>query len=311
MAQARHPPAPLSAPPSGRRTPPAAAAVVPGAAGRVVLSHTLIADRDGGSTAVDALAAATGLPKLRIKDAMAKGAVWLQRGTRKPQRLRRVTTALVRGDRLSIHYDSAVLSSTPPRATLVADCKRYSVWQKPAGLLVEGSRFGDHATLARQIEEHFAGRREVHLVHRLDLEASGLVIAAHSSGATAKLAALFQQRAIDKRYRVTVRGAPGPAGHLGRVDLPLDGKSAVTEFRVETVEDNGTSLLEVRMLSGRYHQIRRHLAALGHPVMGDPRYGSKDSRDPAGLQLAAIGLRFTDPWRGEASTFGECAAWPT
>ena len=283
---------------------------MPDANGRVVLSRTLVIENDAGLSATDALAAATGLPKLRIKDAMAKGAVWLQRGTRKPQRLRRVTTELARGDRLSLYYDSAVLASDPPAAALVADHKRYSVWRKPAGLLVEGSRFGDHATLARQIDQHFGGRREVHLVHRLDLEASGLVLAAHSSGATAKLSALFQQRTIDKRYRVTVRGAPGPEGHYGRSEAPLDGKPAVTEFRVEAVDaDTRTATLEIRMLSGRYHQIRRHLCDLGHPVMGDPRYGT-NNRDPAGLQLAAIGLSFEDPWTGTRVAFGECAPWP-
>ena len=304
MAQARHAPTPLSTVP-----PRPGPAVAPEPGARVVLSHTLTVATNDAQTAVDALALATGLPKLRIKDAMAKGAVWLQRGTRKPQRLRRVTTPLARGDRLSLHYDSAVLSSSPPPATLVADHKRYSVWWKPPGLLVEGSRFGDHATLARQIEEHVGGRREVHLVHRLDLEASGLVIAAHSSGATARLSALFQQRAVDKRYRITVKGDLRARGERGRIDLALDDKPAVTEYRIEQVDETArTTTLEVRMATGRYHQIRRHFAAIGAPVLGDPRHG-RGASCPAGMQLSAVGIAFVDPFSGKPVVFGECPPW--
>ena len=274
--------------------------------GRVVLSHEMVVPFNQPTSAPEALAAVTGLAKLRIKDAMAKGAVWLQRGSRKPQRLRQISTPLTGGDRLSIHYDSAVLEREPPAASLVAENRHYSVWQKPAGLLIEGSRYGDHATLARQIEAHFEGKREVHLVHRLDMEASGLVIAAHSSAATAKLSALFSGREVDKRYRVTVRGDLRPRGTRGRIEQALDGKPAVTEWQLETYDPvSHTSTVQIRMLSGRYHQIRRHFDGIGFPVMGDPRYG-EGNKNTEGLQLAAVGIRFRDPWRGESVTFGEC-----
>ncbi len=258
------------------------------------------------TSAPEALAAITGLAKLRIKDAMSKGAVWLQRGSRKPVRLRQVSTPLAGGDRLSIHYDSAVLEREPPAATLVAENRHYSVWLKPAGLLIEGSRYGDHATLARQIEDHFGGKRDVHLVHRLDMEASGLVIAAHASAATAKLSALFSGREIDKRYRVTLRGDLRPRGTQGRIEQALDGKPAVTEWQLEHYDPvSHTSTVHIRMLSGRYHQIRRHFEGIGLPVMGDPRYG-EGNKNTEGLQLAAVGIRFRDPWTGETVTFGEC-----
>lgn len=258
------------------------------------------------TTAPEALSAVTGLAKLRIKDAMHKGAVWLQRGSRKPVRLRQITTPLSGGDRLSIHYDSAVLDREPPAATLIAEDRHYSVWMKPAGLLIEGSRYGDHATLARQIDEHFKGKRDVHLVHRLDMEASGLVIAAHSSAAAARLSALFSDREVDKRYRITVRGDLGARGTHGRIEQALDGKPAVTEWLLEHYDPQShTSTALIRMLSGRYHQIRRHFAGIGLPVMGDPRYG-EGNKNTTGLALSAIGIRFRDPWRGEDVSFGEC-----
>ncbi len=183
------------------------------------------------------------------------------------------------------------------------------MWHKPAGLLVEGSRYGDHATLARQISEHFEERREVLLVHRLDMEASGLVVAAHSSGACAKLAALWQERQVDKRYRVTVRGDLRPRGPSGRISQALDGKSAVTDWLIESYDAGArATTLHIRMLSGRFHQIRRHLESIGTPVLGDPRYG-QDNQDAGGLRLAAIGIAYQDPWTNAAMTFGECPAF--
>ncbi len=245
------------------------------------------------------LAAASGLSVTRVKDAMQKGAVWLTTGQRKPRRLRQVTYPLQPGDHLALYYDSDVLSRVPPRAVLLADFRRYSVWNKPVGLLVEGSRYGDHATLAMQVSEHFAGRRAVHLVHRLDLEAQGIVVIAHGSQATAMLSALWRERQVDKRYLVSVRGRLGDVGARGVFDSPLDGKASRTEYAVlqyDALYD--VSELEITMWSGRYHQIRRHCAQAGHPVMGDPKYGTRNS-DPRGLQLAAVRVCFTDPWTHE------------
>ncbi len=275
------------------------------AAPRQVLSIELTLAAGDPDNAPDALAARSGLSRLRIKDAMAKGAVWLARAGRKPERLRRVKTPLKPGDRLNLYYDSAVLALDPPRAVLVTDARRYSVWHKPAGLLCEGSRFGDHATLAAQVAAHFTPRREVYLVHRLDLEASGLIIIAHSRSAAAKLSALFQARSVDKRYRIEVLGDLRPLGASGRIDLPLDGKAAVTEYAVETYrEEDHRSVAHVRMLSGRYHQIRRHFEAIGHPVIGDPRYG-RGIKDPGGLRLEAVGIAFVDPWSNRAVRLGD------
>ncbi len=276
----------------------------PGAPRQVLSIEITLASGDPDN-APEVLAARSGLSRLRIKDAMAKGAVWLARAGRKPERLRRVKTPLKPGDRLNLYYDSAVLALDPPRATLVTDARRYSVWHKPAGLLCEGSRFGDHATLAAQVAAHFTPRREVYLVHRLDLEASGLIIIAHSRQAAARLSALFQARSVDKRYRIEVLGDLRPLGARGRIDLPLDGKAAVTEYAVETYgEQENRSVAHVRMLSGRYHQIRRHFEAIGHPVIGDPRYG-RGNKDPGGLRLEAVGIAFTDPWSKRPVRLGD------
>jgi len=258
--------------------------------------ETEITVPDNGDHAPELLARTCGLSKSRVKDAMQKGAVWRIRGARKPERLRRATAPLSRGDRLQFFYDSEILDRVPLLAELVADCRRYSLWHKPPGLLVEGSRYGDHATLLRQVESHFTPPRRVWLVHRLDLEASGLIVIAHTPQAAARLSALFRERVVDKRYLIEIAGVPGPPGATGRLDFALDGRAAVTDYRVVDTDAAGRfSRVEVSMRSGRYHQIRRHFALAGHPVLGDPKYG-RGAPHPAGMRLAATSIAFEDPW---------------
>jgi len=262
----------------------------------------LTVGRDETATACDLLARETGLPKARIKDAMAKGAVLLRRG-KTGKRLRRATADLRAGDVLSLHYDAEILARQAPVATLVEDRRDYSVWRKPAGLLAQGTNFGDHCSMLRQAELHFNGRRPVFLVHRLDREASGLMLIAHTPKAAARLSELFQQNKVEKNYRAEVLGSPGPPDEEGVIDTPLDNKPARTFYTVQSINPaTGNAVLAIRIETGRLHQIRRHLELIGHPVLGDPRYGT-DNGDPRGLQLFAVALRFICPLRRQALTF--------
>lgn len=246
-----------------------------------------------GQPAVALLAAASGLSKMRIKDAMAKGAVWLKNRNGQ-QRLRRVTQAVQPGERLDLYYDPAVLALAPEPAGLVADCKEYSVWFKPAGMLSQGSPYGDHCSLDTWVTRYYSGSRKVFLLHRLDREASGLVMLAHTKQAAAALSKLLADGAVDKRYRVLAQGYLGQPGERIQVDLPLDGKPCGTEIEVLAHTSEGNSVLDVSLRTGRKHQIRRHLEAIGHPVMGDPRYG-RDNAWKAGLQLRAWRVGFACP----------------
>lgn len=249
--------------------------------------------------AIDILAQRSGLPKARIKEAMGKGAVWLAPHGRKPARLRRVTTVLKPGDRLAMYYDAAVLALEPPQAELLRDYTRYSIWRKPSGLLVDGSRYGDHATLCRQVELHFERKRRVFLVHRLDREASGVILLAHTPQGAARLSALFRNREIEKEYCIEVKGDLRRRGIRGHIDESIEGKPSETEYEVIAHDPaRDVCRVTVRMQTGRHHQIRRHFAHIGYPVMGDPKYGAGNS-DPRGMQLVATALRFVCPWSGE------------
>ncbi|MEW6220785.1 MAG: RNA pseudouridine synthase [Thermodesulfobacteriota bacterium] len=253
------------------------------------------------ATAAAVLAERSGLAKARIKDAMNKGAVWLTRaGT--ARRLRRASQELKAGDRLALYYDAALLTLTPPPVACLADAGRYSVWIKPPGLMAQGNRFGDHCSLVRQAELAL-WPRPAFPVHRLDREAAGLMLVAHDQQAAAAFSRLFAERAIRKRYLVEVLGQPAAPGQGGSIDSPLDDKPAHTDYRVlERREDGRTALLEAFISTGRRHQLRRHLAATGHPVMGDPRYG-KGNKNRIGLRLWAVGLAFVCPFSGQEQAF--------
>ena len=245
------------------------------------------------------LATLTGLSKGVVKDAMRKGAVWVGRGGRAPNRSRRETSTVRPGDVLEIHYDAALLALRPQGATLVRDAVRWSAWSKPAGLLTQGTEFGDHASLLRQVEKALS--RDAFPVHRLDREVSGLVLVAHDAGAAAALSALLREGKVVKRYRAEVIGDVAAArGETDVIDAPIEGKAAQTSFRVVARDaERDTTTLEVTIETGRHHQIRRHLEGIGHPVLGDPRYGA-GNKNRDGMRLAAVFLAFRDPFTGEA-----------
>lgn len=261
----------------------------------------VVVAREEDRAACTVLAQAAGLSKIRVKEAMRKGAVWWKRAGAGERRLRRAQTRLQPGDTLGLYYDADLLARVPPAAECRHDAGRFSVWFKPAGLMTQGTRFGDHCSLLRQAEVLGRPGRRVFLVHRLDREASGLVILAHDRAAAGALSRLFAARAIVKRYRVELRGRIAPPA--GRIDRPLDGRPAATEYvRLSHDPVADVSVVAVVMHTGRRHQIRRHFALAGFPVMGDPAYG-QNNQNADGLKLTACGLEFVCPFTGRPLRF--------
>ena len=258
-------------------------------------SFKVTVSSEGLSGAGDILAAHAGISKAKIKDAMNKGAVWITRPRSKRVRLRRATAQVHQGDVLELFYDGKLLALDPPRARCISDKNHYSVWFKPAGLLTQGTNYGDHCSLARQVELYFNHKRPVFLVHRIDREASGLVLLAHSRDAASKLSVLFQNNQVEKHYRIEVLGDLAGKNHSGTIDWPLDGKTALTLYEVVSYNpEKRTSVVDVVIKTGRLHQIRRHFSMIGYPVMGDPRYG-RGNKNARGMMLEAVSLGFTCP----------------
>ena len=256
-------------------------------------------DVETESIALDLLVTATGLSKAQLKQAMQKGAVWITRG-KYTQHLRRAKKVVQPGEELHLYYDECVLAEPVSGAELICDEGDYSVWYKPYGMRSQGSKWGDHTTVYRWAEQHLQPQRNAFLVHRLDRAASGLILVAHSKSMAAQLAQMFQQRQVDKRYEVVVHGHPVQA--VMRLEDELDGKQAISKFTLLGHDPlTNRSLLEVRIETGRKHQIRRQLSAIGLPVVGDRLYG--ESGDEEDLQLVAVRLAFSLAPQGEQKVY--------
>ncbi len=262
------------------------------------------------------LAECSGLATKEVKQAMKSGAVWVSRGRKNHRRIRRFDARLKIGDRLTLYYNPQVLSSIVDESKLLEDFGDFSVWYKPSGVFSQGSLWGDHCTIQRQVELYFQPSRPAFLVHRLDRAASGLVLLAHGKSMAAKLSGLFENRKVDKFYHAVVLGDAREFAEPKRIELDVDGKAASSIIRCLNVKkidsaaglDSGVdgyiSLVEVQILTGRKHQIRKHLAALGFPILGDRMYGvSSDAESFGGvfegaivdLQLRAFSLSFISP----------------
>jgi 23S rRNA pseudouridine1911/1915/1917 synthase len=199
------------------------------------------------------------------------------------------------------------------------------VIDKPAGLVVHPAPGHGGGTLVNALLHHcrdlsgVGGELRPGIVHRLDKDTSGVLVAAKNDAAHRSLAAQFKAHSVLREYLALVRGAPRAAS--GTVEAPIGrhpidrkrmstrtrrGRAAVTHYRVEE-RLRGASLLRVRLETGRTHQVRVHLASIGLPVLGDPVYGGAHALG-AGLGLArqalhAAVLGFTHPTSGAALRF--------
>jgi 23S rRNA pseudouridine1911/1915/1917 synthase len=187
------------------------------------------------------------------------------------------------------------------------------VVDKPAGVVVHPARGHRAGTLAQALGGVAAGGEDAAragIVHRLDRDTSGLLVVARSEAAHRALKAALQARTMTREYLALVEGRP-PA-RTGTIDAPLgrdrrvrtrmstetdDPRAAITHFAIERALPR-TTLLRVRLETGRTHQIRAHLRAIDHPVVGDPEYGTPGRLDLTRQFLHAARLAFAHPVTG-------------
>jgi 23S rRNA pseudouridine955/2504/2580 synthase len=150
------------------------------------------------------------------------------------------------------------------------------VLDKPAGLAVQGGE-GVGRSLDRILQEEYRPRPL--LVHRLDKDTSGVILTAKGPEAAARFSAILAG-GMEKHYLAICAGFPRPAEGIIRLDLEIRGragklsrKKSETRYHLAGTSPEGFSLLELELGTGRTHQIRRHLAGIGHPVLGDDKYG--------------------------------------
>lgn len=180
-----------------------------------------------------------------------------------------------------------------PLLELVHEDDALLVVNKPAGLVCHPTKAGPTSSLIGRLRLHLGLESHPQLVNRLDRETSGLVLCAKTADAARELRQIWEQRSVRKQYLAVVHGHV--VADTGVVDAPLgrdetsavaikdgvrpDGAAAQTGYSVTrrfTRADGKFSLIEVRPLTGRKHQIRIHLAHLGHPIVGDKIYGGDE-----------------------------------
>ena len=191
---------------------------------------------------------------------------------------------------------------------------------KPCGMVVHPAAGNEDGTLVNALLHHLdslggiGGELRPGIVHRLDKDTSGLLLVAKNDAAQLALSRQLQERQMEKHYRALVDGLMKEPS--GRVEAPIarskkdrkkmavdpEGREAVTEWAV-LAEGRGVTLLDVHILTGRTHQIRVHMKHLGHPVCGDPIYGSPRGARVPRLMLHAWSLAFTHPRTGERMVF--------
>lgn len=194
--------------------------------------------------------------------------------------------------------------------TILQENPAFLVVNKPAGLAAQPDKTGDESLLA--LAEAHCGH-PLHLVHRIDRPTTGLVLFAKSAEAMAIISAQFQARTVQKDYLAVVQNMPpkpadtllhflkkNPVKNTSRAFDEEQPGAERAELRYQILDSSKHyHLLHIQLLTGRHHQIRAQLAAIGCPIKGDVKYGARRSNPDRSIHLHAWRLAFDNPATGE------------
>ncbi|MEE4207435.1 MAG: RluA family pseudouridine synthase [Erythrobacter sp.] len=255
-----------------------------------------------------ALAEASGLSRARVQALIGHGAVEIA-----GRQAASASAKVVAGTPFRIALPPAAEPEAHPQAiplVVAYEDEHLVVVDKPAGMVVHPAAGNARGTLVNALLHHCSGSlsgiggvARPGIVHRIDKDTSGLIVAAKSDAAHEGLAAQFAEHSVHRRYLAVTGGVPRPAegtisGRIGRSDANRKkmaalaetasrGKHAVTHYRVLRPLAHA-ALIECRLETGRTHQVRVHCASIGHALLGDPLYGSTPK--PLRPLLARLGF---------------------
>ena len=275
------------------------------------------------------------MSRSRVKSLMQGGAL-----SRDGAVLRDPAEPVRSGARYCLRIPGAAPARPEPQAIpfpILFEDRHLIVLDKPAGLVVHPAPGNEDGTLVNALLAHcgdslpgIGGERRPGIVHRLDKDTSGVMVVAKTEQALAALSAAFAARDLDRRYLALAWGCPAPPageieGAIGRdprdrkrmAVVERGGKPALTHYATQRAWAPVASLLACTLATGRTHQIRVHLARIGHPLVGDPAYlrrvpGAARAASPAARNallefprqaLHAASLGFRHPATGEALSF--------
>jgi 23S rRNA pseudouridine1911/1915/1917 synthase len=204
---------------------------------------------------------------------------------------------------------SVIVATVERLFEVISEDDELLVINKPAGLVCHPTKTDEYSSLVGRIRLYLGGQARFHLINRLDRETSGVTVVGKRKSVARDLGRLWEKRAVEKEYRAIVHGHVQE--DVGIVDAPLgrdersrvaikdcvrgDGAPSQTEFEVESrferrIEGSAIpfTMLRIRPLTGRKHQIRIHLEHIGHPIVGDKLYGGDEE-----LYLAFVEGRLT------------------
>lgn len=244
-----------------------------------------------------------GLSRGQARRLIAAGAVFVD-----GRRCRVASRPVRAGARLRVEEDAPALAQAPAPAAILYEDDACLAVDKPAGMPAAPTRTAAAGTALDELRQHLRRRdgrpRELWPVHRIDRETSGILLFAFDAGAAGRLGAAFADRRVEKEYRAWVAGVTADDAGTVRAPLRAERRRAVVDDAGRAAETHwwvierqaDRTLLRVVPITGRMHQIRAHLAAIGHAVIGDRVYGGPRA---ARLMLHASRLRFPHPRSGE------------
>ena len=239
---------------------------------------------------VDWLSAHTEVSKVKIKKTIDLGGLWVTTG-KKRKRIKKIKTEIKSGQFIEFFHNPELDVENTEAPVEITRGRGFGIWFKPASQPVSETPFSDKGCLTWYVKQKY---QKVYLINRLDFEVSGLVLVAYDKNIAAKLNELQNESKLKKFYLAEVLGEVESGGEI---DIELDGKPCLTTYEIHSHYE-GNTRLDIRLHTGRFHQIRKHFNMIKHPIIGDPKYGKGNKAD-IGLQLQAYKLFLGSPFKLE------------